>query len=147
MVGRVQATTARYVATGMKLKKPTGAEKPYQLEERNLKHLKLAFGSLLLVDITAENIADYQESRLKTGAAPKTTNVEVKTLGAILRRHRFWANMQPDVKMMSVYENTGKALTSEQEQNLLDACRTLRSRLLLPVVTVALNAGMRRGEI
>ncbi len=131
----------------MKLKKLTWAAKSYEVEERNLKHLKPAFGSLLLIDISAEDIADYQKSRVKAGAAPKTINLEVGTLRAILRRHRMWANMQPDVKMMTVHETTGKALTDDEERRLLDACQERRSRALLPVVTLALHTGMRRGEI
>src|SRR5262249_17893296 len=131
----------------MKLKKPTWAAKSYEVEERNLKHLKPAFGSLLLIDVTAEDIADYQKARLKAGAAPKTINLELGTLRAVLRRHRLWANMQPDVKMMPVREKTGKALTADDEQKLLHACGTLRSRALLPIVTLALHTGMRRGEI
>jgi integrase len=55
--------------------------------------------------------------------------------------------MQPDVKMMSVHETVGKALTGDQERRLLDACRERRSRALLPVVTLALHTGMRRNEI
>ena len=131
----------------MKLKKPTWAAKSYEVEERNLKHLKPAFGSLLLIDVSAEDIADYQKSRLKAGASPKTINLEIGTVRAILRRHRLWAGMQPDVKMMSVHETAGKALTEDEERRLLDACRTRRSRALLPVVTLALHTGMRRGEI
>ena len=55
----------------MELKKPTWAAKSYEVEDRNLKHLKPAFGSLLLIDVTAEDIADYQKSRLKAGASPQ----------------------------------------------------------------------------
>jgi len=58
----------------LKLKKPTWAKKSYEVEERNLKHLKPALGSLLLIDISAEDIADYQKSRLKANASPKTIN-------------------------------------------------------------------------
>jgi len=92
----------------LKLKKPTWAPKSYEFEERNLKHLKPALGSLLLIDITAEDIAYYQKSRLKAGASPKTVNLEVGTIRAILRRHRLWAHMQPDVKMMPVHETAGR---------------------------------------
>ncbi len=53
----------------MKLKKPTWAVKSYEIEERNLKHLKPTFGAQLLIDISPEDIADYQKSRLKAGAA------------------------------------------------------------------------------
>lgn len=41
----------------MKLKKPTWAPKSYEVEESNLKHLNAAFGSLLLIDISADDIA------------------------------------------------------------------------------------------
>jgi integrase len=131
----------------LKLKKPTWAAKSYALEERNLKHLKPALGSQLLIDITADDIADYQKTRLRAGAAPKTINLEVGTLRAVLIRHRLWAAMQPDVKMMPVREEAGIALNAEQEKKLLAACAGLRSRALLPIVTLALHTGMRRGEI
>lgn len=131
----------------MKLKKPTWAAKSYEVEERNLRHLKPALGSVLLIDINAEDIASYQKDRTKARASPKTINLEVGTLRAILRRHRLWSNIQPDVTMMPVRKVTGKALTDEEERRLLEACRTLRSRTLLPVVTLALHTGMRRGEI
>lgn len=85
--------------------------------------------------------------RLRAGASPKTINLEIGTLRAILRRHRLWAVMQPDVSMLTVREQVGKALTNEEEQTLLDACGALRSRALLPIVTLALHTGMRRGEI
>ena len=131
----------------MKLKRPTWAAKSYQVEECNLKHLKPAFGSLLLIDLAAEDIADYQKTRLKAGASPKTINLEVGTVRAILRRHRMWAEIQPDVRMMAVHETAGKALSDDEERRLLEACRKRRSRALLPVVTLALHTGMRRGEI
>ena len=44
-------------------------------------------------------------------------------------------------------EKVGKALSSEEEKRLLEACGTRRSRIILPIVTVALHTGMRRGEI
>lgn len=131
----------------IKLKRPTWAPKSCEVEERNLKHLKPAFGSSLLIDITADDIADYQKTRSKAGAAPKTINLEVGTLRAVLRRNRLWAAIQPDVKMMPVREDVGLALTAIQERKLLAAAASLRSRALLPIVTLALHTGMRRGEI
>ena len=90
---------------------------------------------------------ESQRSSLKADAAPKSINLEVGTLRAVLRRHRKWADMQPDVKMMTVHETTGKALTENEESRLLDCCGRSRSRTLLPIVTLALHTGMRRGEI
>jgi len=141
-------TFATAAADWLKLKKPTLAAKSHRIEQVNIEnHLKSPFGSLLLMDMTADDIAVYQKDRLKEGAAPKTINLELGTLRAILRRHRIWANLQPDVKMLTVRDDVGRALTSEEERLLLAACGSSRSRALLPVVTLAMNTGMRRGEI
>jgi integrase len=141
-------TFSTAAADWIKLKKPTLTAKSLRIEEVNLdKHLKPALGARLLIDITADDIADYQRTRLKEKASPKTINLEVGTLRAILRRHRLWSNLQPDVKMLPVYDDAGKALTAAEEHKLIDACRQSRSRALLPIVSLALGSGMRRGEI
>jgi integrase len=49
--------------------------------------------------------------------------------------------------MLTVRDDVGRALTAEEEKKLLGACGASRSRALLPVVTLALNTGMRRGEL
>lgn len=135
-------------ADWLKLKKPTLAPKSYRIEQVNLeKHLKPHFGSLLLIDLTADDVAEYQKVRLREGASPKTINLELGTLRAIMRRHRLWAQLQPDVKMLTVRDDAGKALTADEERQLRTACAGSRSRALLPAVTLALNTGMRRGEI
>jgi integrase len=52
-----------------------------------------------------------------------------------------------DVKMLPSYSEIGRALDVAEETSLLGACRQSRSRSLLPIVTLALSTGMRRGEI
>jgi integrase len=141
-------TFAVAAADWLKLKKPSLAAKSHRIEQVNIdKHLKPVFGSLLLIDVTADDIADYQKTRLKEKAAPKTINLEIGTLRAIFRRHRIWANLQPDVKMLAVRDDVGRALTAKEEVRLLAACRKSRSRALATIVTLAVNTGMRRGEI
>lgn len=141
-------TFAVAAAEWLKMKEPTLAPKSYRIESVNIdKHLKPAFGSLLLIDITADDIATYQQDRRKEKAAPKTINLEVGTLRAILKRHRLWANLQPDVKMLSVPDDVGRALTADEEQALLKACAGSRSKLIYPFAVLALSTGMRRGEI
>ena len=146
---RVAPITFAAAATDwLKLKKPTLAASSYRIEETHIdKRLKATFGAMLLMDLTADDVADYQRDRLRQGASPKTINLEIGTLRAILRRHRIWANLQPDVRMLTVRDDAGKALTLEEERRLLQAGATSRSRALLPAVTLALNTGMRRGEI
>jgi hypothetical protein len=70
------------------------------IEQLNLKHLKPIFGGMPLCDITSDALAGYQLARLKEEASPKTINLEIGTLRGILRKHRLWGNLQPDVRML-----------------------------------------------
>lgn len=116
------------------------------IEKINLKHLK-PFGGMLLCDIGGDSIAAYQRARLREEAAPKTINLEVGTVRAILRKHRMCANVQPDVKMLRVREDVGGALTQQEETALLTECRNSRSRSLYIAVELALGTCMRYSEI
>jgi hypothetical protein len=94
--------------------------------------MRLPFGKMLLCDVAADDIATYQAERLAQGAAPKTVNLEVGTLRAILRKNRLWASIQPEVRMLRASENVGRAISREEEASLLEACRASRSRSLYP---------------
>jgi integrase len=131
----------------IKAKTPHLAPRSIAIERANLEHLNPFFGKMLVSDIKADDIAEYQGKRLKAEAAPKTINLEIGTLRAILRRQRIWANLQPDVKMLRVAQDTGKALTTEEETALLAQCQASRSRSLYPAVVLALNTCMRYSEI
>lgn len=129
------------------IKRPVLSERGLIIEKSNLKHLLAAFGSKLLSDIGAAEIDIYQRNRRSLGAAPKTINLEIGTLRAILLRHQLWQFIKQDVRMLKVEESVGTALSSAQEQALLQACAESRSRTLHPAVVLALNTGMRSIEI
>lgn len=118
-----------------------------RIERDNLKHLRTRFERQLLIDISHEDIADYQQKRLNDGASPKTVNLEVGTLRAILKKERLWANLQPDVKMLTTREDIGRCLTPEEETAPLSECLKSRSRQLYVAVLIALNTAMRYSEI
>jgi integrase len=117
------------------------------IERANLKHINPYFGKMLLCDVSADDIARYQAERLERGAAPKTINLEIGTLRAILRKNRLWASIQPDVRMLRAREDVGRAISRDEEAALLEACRASRSRSLYPAVLVALNTCMRYSEL
>lgn len=131
----------------LKWKQPTIAARSFEIEEYTLGHLNPVFGGLLVTDITADDIADYQKTRQADGASAKTINLEVATLRQVLKRNRAWATLQPDVRMLPVRTDVGRVLTPTEESNLLQACAKSRSRALYPFVVLALNTGMRYSEI
>jgi integrase len=117
------------------------------IERLNLKHVKPYFGGMLLCDVRGDDIAAYQSIRLREKAAPKTINLEVGTVRAILRKNRLWANIQPDVVMLRARDDVGRALTAKEEEVLLRECRNSRSRSLYVAIEVALGTCMRYSEI
>jgi integrase len=58
-----------------------------------------------------------------------------------------WASIQPEVRMLRASENVGRAISWQEETDLLEACRASRSRSLFPAVLIALNTCMRYSEL
>lgn len=131
----------------LNLKAFTLAASSLRIERDNLKHLLPHFEKRLISDIHAKDVSRYQHNRIAEKASPKTINLEVGTLRAILRRHRVWAEIQQDVRMLPTLDDVGYAVTFEEEAALISACLESRSRSLYPAVMLALNTGMRYGEI
>lgn len=127
----------------LELKQAALAASTLSIAQQRLKRLLPVFGGMLLCDIEARDIARYQRHRLAEGAAPRTINMEVGTLRAILKRNRLWANVQPDVKMLAERTDAGTAISAGDERALLAACAESRSRLLHPFVVLAIETGAR----
>jgi hypothetical protein len=78
-------------------------------------------GGLLITDIEPVDISNYQKARLaadgqrKAKVSPKTVNLEVATIRAVLRRHRLWSAIGDEVRMLPVRNDTGRALTLVEE--------------------------------
>jgi integrase len=118
-----------------------------KIAEGCLVHLKTTFGRQLSCDIEADDVARYQKKRLESGAAPKSINLEIGTLRAILKKSGHWARIQPDVQMLKVNQDIGRAISAKEEAALLQACSTSRCRMLVPFVTLAIETGARYGVI
>jgi integrase len=89
--------------------------------------------------------ASYQARRKAEKASARTLNKELQVLRQVMKRHKMWANLQGDVKFEREHNDVGKALSHEEEKNLLAACRS--NALLVAVVTLALNTALRKSEI
>jgi integrase len=121
-------------------------------DRRALRHLLPAFGSTLLSDTTADDIARYQAKRLEQGAEGRTVNMEVTALRQILRRHGLWLSLAEDAAKreipltLSERRDIGKALTPDEEARLLAATEQTDSACHTATL-LALNTAMRRDEI
>jgi integrase len=129
------------------LKKATLAPRSVAIEKANLVHLLPELGRKLICDIDARDIARYQQKRIDADASPKTVNLEIGTLRAILKRFGHWARLQPNVNMLATRDDIGRAITPEEESALIQACGKSRSRSLVPFVTLAIETGARYGVI
>ena len=127
----------------LKHRAPTFAEYATQ-------HLCSLLGSKMVVEITVEVVSDYQIKRLKEKAAPKTINDEV---GCLLRMmgdrgdHLRSELKRKKLLKLKVQDQPGKAFNVEEKDRMLLAAEKSRSPLILPALTLALNAGMRDAEI
>jgi integrase len=131
----------------LETKKTSLAPKTVKIEKTNLAHLNPEIGRKLVSDIDARDVSRYQQKRLAEGASPKTINLEMGTLRAILKRSGLWAHLQPDVRMLPTRDDVGRAINPEEERALLEACAKSRSRVVLPFVTLAIETGARYGVI
>src|SRR6185369_16892692 len=145
--GRKRCPFQKKRQSGVELKKLTLAPKSLRIEHDNLKHILPYFGKKLVCHVEARDIAAYQRVRLSEGSSPKTINLEIGTLRALLRRFGHWSYLRPDVKMLRTHEEPGRALTKLEEEALLRACLNGRSRSLHTAVILALATAMRYSEI
>jgi integrase len=129
------------------MKKATLAPRSVAIEKANLAHLLPELGRKLVCDLEARDIARYQQERMDEDASPKTINLEIGTLRAILKRSGHWARLQPQVTMLATRDDIGRAITPEEESALLQGCGKSRSRSLVPFVTLAIETGARYGVI
>ncbi len=139
----LSAVAADWLAT----KAATLAPSSLRIEKGNLAHLLPIFGRTLDSDIDAAHVARYQQKRRNDGAAAATINLEVGTLRAILRRRGRWAAIAPDVRMLAERMDAGRAISEDEENRLLAACRESRSRALYPTVVLAISTGLRYSEL
>ena len=117
------------------------------IQEFNLKHLSKFFKSMLVGDVTAAHVGQYQLLRKGENASNRTVNMEVATLRQILKTERLWGLVANDVKMLRESVQIGKALTPDEEVRLLDACRNSPSPSLFPAVVIFCNTGLRNAEL
>ena len=105
-----------------------------------------------LAKLTSADVATYRDERLRD-VAPATVVRELNTLShaieTALREWGLWLPRNP-VKMVrrpSVPQGRKRRLEQGEEERLLAACDRRRTPLLKQLVILAVETGMRRGEL
>jgi integrase len=130
----------------------TGEETLSDSEFYRFKRLKKHFGSILIRGFKGSYLARYRDLRL-THIKPATFTRELSLLRRILRiAQEDWdveilANPLDRFTVKGQRGSRERRLEGDEEGRLLNACKAARNPWLLPMVLLALETGMRRGEI
>ncbi len=111
---------------------------------QRLAHVKRLVGACLLCDLTVDRIQAYIRTRLGEGVGNRTINMEVGELSRAIRLK--WSAAWPSVRKLEEKHDVGRALSSEEEQRILDAAMTNQSRLIYPFLFTLAWTGMRSDE-
>jgi len=122
-------------------------KRSWDRDEISIDHLKEFFHGRNLSDITPELIEKYRLARRAEGISPATINRELACLKTIFAKAVEWGKTDTDparkIKKFREEARKERILTAEESRRLFEnAAPSLRLFLI-----VALNTGMRKGEI
>ena len=83
--------------------------------------------------------------RKSEGAGNRTINIELGILARAVGSK--WGVLWPKLKHLEESHDVGRALNADEEQRLVDTAMKNRSRMIGPIIRIALMTGMRRDEI
>ncbi len=131
--------------------KANKAKSSYERDASIIKlHVKPAWRDLNLSKITARTVEAYKVSRLERVTAA-TFNREFNTIKNMFRKAVEWGHLRENptqtVKWIKVGQQGFRFLSREEISLLLQACSDMGNRQFFGIVLVALNTGMRKGEI
>ena len=105
-----------------------------------------------LAKLTSSDVATYRDERLKT-VAPATIVRELNTISHAIevatREWGLWVPRNPVklVRRPPIPRGRTRRLKAGEEDSLLAACDRGRTPLLKPLIVLAIETGMRRGEM
>jgi integrase len=119
-------------------------------ERYRLRQLAKYFGKRKLSELTRWD-AETFKIEMSRRVAPATVNRLLGNLKHILSMAVEWGALSNNpfvgVKLLRVPKRSERILTKDEEGKLLDACDQIHTPRLRSSVLMALNTGMRRGEI
>ena len=109
-----------------------------------LRQVQRLLGDVLLSDLTQDRVRAYIRQRQADTASGRTINIEIGELSRAIGPS--WNSLWPKVRRLEERKDTGIALSSEQQIELLDSLEKSRSVALRTLIPMLLLTGMRPGE-
>lgn len=122
--------------------------------DKTIKAFETSFPTLMdfqLSDINAWEIEKWRNKRLADGVKPATTNRQINTIKGCLSRAVEWGAIDSHdlrkVKTLTVDNSKVRYLSKDEESRLRENLQTCDADFLEVIVLLALNTGMRKGEL
>ena len=137
----------RYIQEVTPLKKSAKSDKQRML------FLKKHFGHFKASQLQSKHIAIYRDRRLAEGKQGSTVIKEIGSLSHLIDISiKDWGiplinNVATLVRKPKQGRGRDRRLAEGEEQTLLQAAKNSKSPLLTPIITLALETGMRLGEL
>jgi hypothetical protein len=109
-----------------------------------LAQVERLLGGVLLSDLTEERIKSYIRQRQGDGASGRTINMELGELSRAMGQT--WHILWPRVRKLEERKDVGRALSPEQQENLLAGLEDRHTPHLQTLIPLLLLTGMRSGE-
>lgn len=137
----------RYIQEVTPLKRSAKSDKQRML------FLKKYFGHYIVSQLQSKHIATYRDKRLAEGKQGSTVIKEMGSLSHLIDISiKDWGipltnNVATLVRKPKQSRGRDRRLVEDEEHMLLQAAKNSKSPLLAPIITLALETGMRLGEL
>ncbi|HPP65028.1 MAG TPA: tyrosine-type recombinase/integrase, partial [Candidatus Paceibacterota bacterium] len=121
-------------------------KKSWKRDKISTDHLNSFFGNKFLYEITSKDIEEYKRLRLSNGIKASTLNRELACLRTMLYKAVEWEYLKqtpPKIKLFKENNQRIRYLTEQEAGKIIELC----PEPLKTIVIIALNTGMRQGEI
>ncbi|MFA5459797.1 MAG: tyrosine-type recombinase/integrase [Candidatus Paceibacterota bacterium] len=143
-----------FVQKYLAFSKTNKAFSSYKRDLVSSKNLLPAFGEKYLFEITPQMVEEYKAKRLQEGVTPATVNRELSCLRHLFNKAIEWGYLTKNplqrVKLLKEPPGRIRYLKTEEIERLLktiDSFPQYTKSYLKPIVVIALNTGLRKGEI